>query len=59
VDTDQSGKLDFDEFIYLLREMRTRPELIQLFRKYSSNGESLTAPELLQFLQEEQEVSGK
>lgn len=48
------GKLNFEEFSTLFKELSARPELRALFNKYSSKMEWLTAKDLQKFLQIEQ-----
>ncbi len=48
------GKLNFDEFCSLFKELAARPELRLLFNKYSSKMEWLTVKDLQKFLQLEQ-----
>ncbi|KAL6045272.1 Phosphoinositide phospholipase C [Balamuthia mandrillaris] len=56
VDTNANRRLDFDEFILLLRLLRERPEFVELFEKYSSNKRYLTLEEFSNFLQFEQQM---
>ncbi|XP_064396880.1 1-phosphatidylinositol 4,5-bisphosphate phosphodiesterase delta-1-like isoform X2 [Halichondria panicea] len=48
------GKLNFDEFCTLFKDLSARPELRMLFNKYSSKMEWLTVKDLQKFLQLEQ-----
>ncbi len=51
---DLDGKLNFDEFCTLFKDLSARPELKMLFSKYSSKMEWLTVHDLQKFLQLEQ-----
>lgn len=48
------GKLNFEEFCTLFKELASRPELKRLFSLYSSKMEWLTVKDLQKFLQVEQ-----
>ena len=48
------GKLNFEEFCTLFKELASRPELKRLFNLYSSKMEWLTVKDLQRFLQVEQ-----
>jgi len=50
------GKLNFEEFCSLFKDLATRPELRRLFNLYSSKKEWLTVEDLQRFLEAEQGV---
>ena len=52
-DADGNGRLSFDEFVTLLRKLRSRPEVTELFGKYASGAE-MTVSEFQNFLSTEQ-----
>lgn len=54
VDKDSSGELDFSEFRHFLEDLRTRPEIKQVFEQYSANKHYLTEEEFVLFLKQEQ-----
>jgi len=54
VDKDGSGELDFSEFRNFLEELRTRPELKELFDQYSQGKQYITEEDFVVFLQKEQ-----
>ena len=53
-DGNYDGKLNFEEFCTLFKQLATRPELTRLFNLYSSKKEWLTAEDLQRFLENEQ-----
>ena len=53
-DGDYDGKLSFEEFCSLFKELASRPELRRLFYLYSSKMEWWTVQDLQRFLQTEQ-----
>nr|pir 1-phosphatidylinositol-4,5-bisphosphate phosphodiesterase (EC 3.1.4.11) delta-2 - bovine [Bos taurus] len=53
-DTSQSGTLEGEEFVEFYKSLTQRPEVQELFEKFSSDGQKLTLLEFVDFLQEEQ-----
>ena len=53
-DGNYDGKLDFEEFCTLFKELASRPEIKRLFNLYSSKKEWLTAIDLQKFVEIEQ-----
>ncbi len=53
-DGNVDGKLDFEEFCALFKELASRPEIKRLFYLYSSKNEWLTALDLQKFLETEE-----
>lgn len=53
-DGNYDGKLSFDEFCSLFKELASRPELRRLFYLYASKMEWWTVHDLQRFLQTEQ-----
>lgn len=53
-DLDEDGRLDFPEFVKLMRKTRTHPILTYLFSNYASADEKMSVKELCQFYEEEQ-----
>eukprot|EP00070_Physeter_catodon_P030750 XP_028337644.1 1-phosphatidylinositol 4,5-bisphosphate phosphodiesterase delta-4 isoform X1 [Physeter catodon] len=53
-DASQSGTLEGEEFVEFYKSLTQRPEVQELFEKFSSDGQKLTLLEFVDFLQEEQ-----
>ncbi|KAF4014119.1 hypothetical protein G4228_005503 [Cervus hanglu yarkandensis] len=53
-DTSQSGTLEGEEFVEFYKSLTQRPEVQELFEKFSSDGQKLTLLEFVDFLREEQ-----
>jgi len=53
VDDNKNNYLEFSEFMYLLRLLRQRPKIEELFKKYASD-DIMSAEQLLQFYHKEQ-----
>lgn len=54
VDANSDGHLQYEEFLQLLRLLRQRAELHELFDKYATDDDVLTPKQFLKFLQREQ-----
>jgi len=54
VDANRDGLLEYNEFLQLLRLLRQRAELHELFAKYATQGEYLTPQQFRRFLLREQ-----
>lgn len=54
VDSDNSGKIDFDEFVKFFEELTSAKEFEKIFQEYSKNKEFINADELMKFLKDVQ-----
>src|SRR4051812_49244719 len=54
VDVDNNYYLDFEEFLFLLKLLRERPKVEELFIKHTKSNKVLSAEALLEFFQIEQ-----
>ena len=57
MNTDGDAALDKNEFAAFFKTISTRKEIVNLMKKYSSNGAHLTVEDFQSFLVSEQQVS--
>ena len=58
MDVENKGVMDFDDFSVFIRQLRLRPEITRLFKKYAtSNSAYLSPEEFLKFMHKQQKVS--
>jgi len=60
LDVENKGVMDFDDFSVFIRQLRLRPEITRLFKKYAtSNSAYLSPEEFLKFMHKQQKVQSR
>lgn len=57
-DKSQTGSLEDDEFVLFYKMLTEREDISQVFQEYSTDGQTLSLSDLVEFLREEQLEEG-
>jgi phosphatidylinositol phospholipase C delta len=53
-DADKNGTMEYEEFVKFYKHLSRRPEIEEVFNKFSSNDTKMTVSEFIKFMQESQ-----